>query len=145
VLSDEELEGTTLKVYVYIVKYGKPVGPRDVMRGVNLSSPSVALRHLQKLDALGLLHKNRHGKYTIKEKVNIKGHFWIGRNLVPRLIFYSFFFMGVLIAEITIFAIRFSINEPMQTEFLFLTSITAIATILFLLEGIMLHLKIKKD
>jgi hypothetical protein len=143
--NDEELEGTTLKVYLYVVKHGKPVGPRDVMRGVNLSSPSVALRHLQKLETLELLQKNIHGEYTIKEKVNIKGHFWIGRNLVPRLIFYSFFFMGILTAEITILTIRFFINEPIQADFLFLTSITAIATILFLIEGIMLHLKTKKD
>ena len=142
---DEELEGTTLKVYLYIVKYGKAAGPRDVMRGANLSSPSVALRHLQKLEALGLLQKNSHGKYTVKEKVNVKGHFWIGRNLVPRLIFYSFFFMGVLIAEITILTIHFSIKEPIQTEFLFLTFITATAAILFLIEGAMLHLKTKTD
>jgi len=141
--NDEELEGTTLKVYLYVVKQDKPVGPRDVMRGVNLSSPSVALRHLQKLEALGLLQKNIHGEYVIKEKVNIKGHFWIGRNLVPRLIFYSFFFIGILTAEVTIITIRSFIKEPIQVELLFLTLVTAIAATLFLIEGVTLHLKTK--
>jgi hypothetical protein len=54
---DEELEGNTLDVYAYAVKEGRPVGPRDVMRGANLSSPSVAYRQLQKLENLGLMGK----------------------------------------------------------------------------------------
>jgi predicted transcriptional regulator len=63
---NEEPEGTTLIVYSYVVKEGRPVGPRDVMRGVNLSSPSVAYRHLQKLEALGLVMKNEYGEYVVK-------------------------------------------------------------------------------
>ena len=39
---EEELEGNTLNVYAFVVKEGKPVGPREVMRGANLSSPSTA-------------------------------------------------------------------------------------------------------
>lgn len=41
-VGSEELEGTTLSVYAFVVKEGKPVGPREVMRGANLSSPSTA-------------------------------------------------------------------------------------------------------
>jgi DNA-binding IclR family transcriptional regulator len=54
----EELQGITLNVYLYVAKKDKPVGPRDVMKGVNLSSPSVAYRHLQKLEDEGYLAKN---------------------------------------------------------------------------------------
>ncbi|HVP41482.1 MAG TPA: hypothetical protein VMS95_05985 [Candidatus Krumholzibacteriaceae bacterium] len=135
---NEELEGTTLKVYLYVVKEGKAIGPRDVMRGANLSSPSVAYRHLQKLESLGLLQKDTYGEYIVKEKVAIKGHLWIGRNLVPRLIFYSFFFMGILSAEITVVTIRVVVNEPFTMEFVFLTFITVVAMALFLVEGVML-------
>jgi len=142
--SEEELEGTTLKVYLYIVKENEPVGPRDVMRGANLSSPSVAYRHLQKLENLGLLEKTAHGQYIVKEKASIKGHLWIGRSLVPRLIFYFFFFIGVLSVEITTITIRFYASEPLQTEFIFLTFITAVAMVLFLFEGIILHIRAKK-
>ena len=141
--SDEELEGTTLKVYLYVFKEGKPVGPRDVMRGANLSSPSVAYRHLQKLETLGLLQRNTYGEYIVKEKASIKGHLWIGRNLVPRLLFYSFFFIGILSAEIAIVVIRSFVNEPLQTEFIFLMFITMVATGLFLSEGIILLLRTK--
>lgn len=142
---EEELEGTTLKVYLYVVKEGKPVGPRDVMRGTNLSSPSVAYRHLQKLETLGLLQRNAHGEYRVKEKTSIKGHLWIGRNLVPRLIFYSFFFIGILSVEIATIAIRLVVGEPLQMDFIFLTFITVVATALFLFEGIMLFLRVKTD
>ena len=143
--TEEELEGTTLKVYVYVVREGRPAGPRDVMRELNLSSPSVAYRHLQKLENLGLLAKNAYGQYIVKEKVGIKGRLWIGRSLVPRLMFYAFFFMGVLSVEIAIIAIRFYVQEPLQTEFIFLTFITVVAMVLFLFEGIILHLKAKPD
>ncbi len=67
----QEPEGTTLNVYSYVVKKGKPVGPREVMRGANLSSPSVAYWHLQKLENAGLLQKNGAGEYIVKEKTSI--------------------------------------------------------------------------
>ena len=86
-MTNEELEGNTLTVYAYIVHAEKPVGTRDVTRGANLSSTSVAHRHLQKLEDMGLIEKNEYGDFILKEKTNIKGHVWVGRNLVPRLIF----------------------------------------------------------
>ncbi len=39
----DELEGNTLNVYAFVVKEGKPVGPREVMRGANLSSPALLI------------------------------------------------------------------------------------------------------
>jgi hypothetical protein len=143
---NEALEGNTLNVYAYAVKEGRPVGPRDVMRGANLSSPSVAYRQLQKLENLGLMEKNQYGEYVVKEKTSISGHLWIGRNLVPRLVFYSFFFMGILGAEISIIAIQFFVYEQsLNMEILYLIVITAIAMALFLAEGILLHKKTRPE
>jgi len=142
---DEELEGTTLRVYLAVIKEDGPVGPRDIMRNTSLSSPSVAYRHLQKLEALGLIEKDRHGEYTVKQRQSIRGHVWIGRRLVPRLAFYSFFFMGVLSIEVVIVAIRLLINEPLQYDFILLVSVTAAATLLFLVEGIFLRSKLKNS
>ena len=107
-LANDELEGNTLNVYAYIVHVAKPVGTRDVTRGANLSSTSVAFRHLQKLEDMGLIEKNRYGDYILKEKTNINGHVWVGKNLVPRLMFYSFFFLGAFAAEITINNVKLS-------------------------------------
>ena len=100
-LDCEELEGTTLCVYAFVVKEGKPVGPREVMRGANLNSPSTAYRQLQKLESLGLIEKNVYGAYIVKEKASVSGHLWIGRNLVPRLMCYSLFFLGVVGVELS--------------------------------------------
>ena len=137
-----ELEGTTFTVYSYVLKESKPVGPRDVMRGANLSSPSVAYRHLQKLEDLGLLEKNEKGRYIIKEKAKISGYLWVGRTLVPRLMFYSLFFTGILSAEIASIAIRYFLYGLFPDMlFLYLTLITAIAMALFLIEGISLRKK----
>lgn len=143
--SSEELEGTTFAVYSYVVKEGRPVGTRDVMRGANLSSPSVAYRHLQKLEALGLLSKNEYGEYVMKEKANIRGYLWVGRSLVPRMLFYSFLFMGILIIEIVVLAIHFTVEDyQFKVFFFYLTLITAAAMTLFLVEGLLLLFRFKK-
>ena len=137
-----DLEGTTFNVYSYVLKETKPVGPRDVMRGANLSSPSVAYRHLQKLEDLGLIEKNEKGRYVIKEKAKISGYLWVGKTLVPRLIFYSLFFTGLLATEIASIVIRyFTYGLPPDMLLLYLTLITAIALTLFLIEGLSLRKK----
>ena len=56
--SEDQLNVTAFHMYVYLVKAGKPVGPREVMRGAYLTSPSVAYRNLQKLMDLGLVLKD---------------------------------------------------------------------------------------
>ena len=141
-MATEEIEGNTLNVYAYVVHKGKPVGTRDVTRGANLSSTSVAHRHLQKLEDLGLLERNQYGDYVLKEKTGINGYVWIGRNLVPRLLFYSFFFMGAFSAEIAIIFLTYFVNNiVIETSFIFLTGMTAVAMILFLVEGTILRRK----
>ncbi len=143
-MANEELEGNTLNVYAYVAKEGRPVGTREVTRGANLSSPSVAHRHLLKLEALGLLEKNEYGEYMLREKVGVSGYVWIGRNLVPRLMFYSFFFMGAFGAELAIIVLSYLVlGSPIEVSFFFLTAMTAVAMILFLTESIRLHRKLQ--
>lgn len=142
-MANDELEGNTLTVYAYIVHADKPVGTREVTRGAELSSTSVAHRHLQKLEALGLIEKNAYGDYVLKQKASINGYVWVGRNLVPRLMFYSFFFMGAFSAEITIILLAYLVGTVViEASFLFLTGMTAVAMILFLVEGTLLRRKI---
>ena len=142
----QEPEGTTLNVYSFVVKKGKPVGPREVMRGVNLSSPSVAYWHLQKLEDSGLLQKNKRGEYVVKEKTGISGHIWIGRNLVPRLICYSLFFLGILILEVAILIVQvFSDELTISLPLVYLMITNIIAFVLFLGEGLLLRKKTQPE
>ncbi len=143
-MANDELEGNTLSVYAYIIRADKPVGTRDVTRGAELSSTSVAFRHLQKLEGMGLIEKNSYGDYVLKQKANINGHVWVGKNLVPRLMFYSFFFMGAFAAEVGIIMLSLVIKGlVVQSSFYFLTGMTAVAMALFLAEGLALNRKLK--
>jgi len=142
----QEPEGTTLNVYSYVVKRGKPVGPREVMRGASLSSPSVAYWHLQKLENSGLLQKNKAGEYIVKEKTSISGHIWIGRNLVPRLMCYSLFFLGILTVEAAIISVQFaSTGQIPNLALLYLIATNTIAFVLFLGEGLLLRKKARPE
>ncbi len=141
-VNSDELEGNTLTVYAYIVRTAKPVGTRDVTRGAELSSTSVAFRHLQKLERMGLIEKNSYGDYVLKEKANINGHVWVGKNLVPRLMFYSFFFIGAFAAEVSILLLSLLIKGlVIQSSFYFLIAMTAVAMIMFFVEGMSLYHK----
>jgi hypothetical protein len=143
-VTNEELEGNTLNVYAYIVKTSKPIGTRDVTRGAELSSTSVAHRHLQKLEDMGLIEKNSYGDYILKEKANINGHVWVGKNLVPRLMFYSFFFLGAFCAEVSLILLGFVFKGlVIEVSFYFLTVMTAVAMLLFLFEGTSLYRKVQ--
>lgn len=136
-MANEELEGNTLSVYAFVVKEDRPVVARDVTRGVNLSSPSVAHRQLQKLNPLGLLEKNKYGNYMLKQKTDIAGCVWIGKEFVPRLMFYSLFFMGALSAELAIIVLSyFVMGFAIETSFYFLTGITVVAMSMFFHGGL---------
>ncbi|HLC01162.1 MAG TPA: helix-turn-helix domain-containing protein [Candidatus Bathyarchaeia archaeon] len=132
---DEELEGTTLKVYVTLVNENKPLGPRELARVASLSSPSVAYRQLQKLEELGLVEKTNYGDYVVKQRQMVKGYFLVGGKLFPRFVFYSFFFAGILSVEVVIAAATYSIGQALEYDFAMLVFVTVIAMILFLVEG----------
>ena len=79
----DELTTTGIQTYLYLIKAGKPAGPREVMREAKLTSPSVAYRNLQKLIDMKLVYKDNYGNYCVKEKIGIKGYFWIGKKTRP--------------------------------------------------------------
>jgi hypothetical protein len=134
----DELEGTTLNVYLHVVKKGKAVGPRDVMKALNLSSPSVAYRHLQKLEDFGYLQKNDYGEYIAKNKAHIRGYFWLGRRLLPAMWRYSLVFLAILIVELYVLAVHFPVETyEFKVFFLLLMLITGSALVIFTLEGVL--------
>ena len=133
--SEDQLNATAFHTYVYLVKVGKPVGPREVMRGADLTSPSVAYRNLQKLIDLRLVVKDEYGNYVAKEKVGLKGHVWLGKTLVPRFVVFGLVFLGVLIAEIAILIPHLLLGASVEGSFWLLTTITIVAAAIFLIEG----------
>ncbi len=132
----EELNASTFQTYLYLVKVGRPVGPRDVMRGANLSSPSVAYRNLQKLIDLGLVVKDEYGNYVVKEKMGMKGYVWFGKSLIPTFAVFGFVFFGILIAEVAVLIPHLIERSPIEESFWLLTVVTVVSAVIFLVQGL---------
>jgi len=144
VTAEDELNASTFQTYVYLIRAGKPAGPRDVMRGANLSSPSVAYRNLQKLVDLGLVVKNEYGDYVVKERIGFKGYMWMGKSLIPRFIVFGFVFLGVLTAEIVILVPHLLVSASVEGSFWLLTVVTIVSMVIFLVEGLRFRKKKNK-
>jgi len=55
------LGGTALRVYLYLLRAGRPVGVRELQRALGFRSPSTAKHHLDRLASLGLVEKRGDG------------------------------------------------------------------------------------
>ena len=98
-----ELRGKTLKVYLYMLKQGRPVGVREVQRELGFSSPSVAFHHLEKLMRLKVVEQDQMDNYVIAKKVDpgiLQAFVNVGRFSVPRVGFYAAFFTTVALAYV---------------------------------------------
>lgn len=105
---ESAIKGTTLDVYFYLLRKKEAAGVREIQRGLGLSSPSVSSYHLEKLDSLGVIRKNRYGNYEVAKKVDIGAlnQFILVKNFtLPRFLFYAVFatvlFVGYLIMFLT--------------------------------------------
>jgi ABC-type cobalamin transport system permease subunit len=127
-----------------LVKAKEPIGPRDLMRRAELSSPAVSHRVLQKLLELGLAEKDAYGRYSVKEKMGLKGYFWLGNNLVPRFILYGFFLAGLLLIEVLALGVRLLNNESIESSYFLLVGVTTFSAVTFLTEGLRVKNKIKQ-
>ncbi len=92
--SGDILRGTTLDIYRFLLKSSKPVGPREVQRALNLSSPSVADYHLAKLENACLIKKEV-GNYVI-DKVILENSIRIFHFVIPMNLFYAIFAASAL-------------------------------------------------
>jgi len=90
---ESQLKGKTLQIYWYMLRDpNSSVGVREVQRALELSSPSVAAHHLDKLLSLGLVEKSIRGEYSVNQEVKVgilKFFSRMGRFLVPRHLFYA--------------------------------------------------------
>jgi hypothetical protein len=91
---NQEMRGNALKVYVYLLKHG-PSELRDIQRGIDLSSASLASYHLGKLSEAGFVAQDEQGRYfAVKETSNsvLEGYSRMGPAIVPQLFFFALLF-----------------------------------------------------
>jgi DNA-binding transcriptional ArsR family regulator len=98
--STDNLKGTALEIYRYMLRTSKPMGIREIQRALKLSSPSVAQYHLAKLEQVGLVRKEM-GDYVIN-RVVLESCIKISRFLVPKYLFYVVLASVFLIIELTV-------------------------------------------
>jgi len=117
------LVGTTLTVYRYLFRVGKPQGIRDVQKGLEMSSPSVAQYHVRKLLQAGLI-KEEEGGYVVDKNV-FENVIRIRRSVIPIQVAYSVFFATMLVALFVLF-------RSMLGSALFIFAFVAIALAMIL-------------
>jgi hypothetical protein len=83
------LNGTTLEVYRFLITHGEPVGPREIMRSLELSGPSVSSFHLQKLERMKLIRKDEATGLYSPDHVYLKHFVLLRSHLIPRYFFYA--------------------------------------------------------
>jgi predicted DNA-binding transcriptional regulator len=114
------LRGLTLKVYRFILRNSKPVGIREVQRALNLSSPTLALYHINKLEEAGLIRKELNG--YVADRVILENLIRLRRILIPRNLFYTMF----LITSLVMLAVV--LRPPMLTrEYVFSLAVIGVA------------------
>jgi predicted transcriptional regulator of viral defense system len=134
--SKDILKGTTLQVYRLMLKARKPIGVREVQRALHLSSSSVAMYHVSKLEDAGLL-RYENGQYVINEvlfdNIIVFHHF-----LIPKTFFYSMFALVAAILELSFF-------KPLilVPEYFFSTIVTYLLALIFLYEALKTWLESK--
>lgn len=109
-----DMGSTTWRVLVALISLREFIGPRELARHMDLSSPSVALYHLEKLMELNLLEKSRHGEYRIHPKADIgflDNFLFMRQKIVPRTLFYAVFFTGIFIFYMSTVRFSFEIHN----------------------------------
>ncbi|MGA2307949.1 MAG: winged helix-turn-helix domain-containing protein [Candidatus Bathyarchaeia archaeon] len=114
------LRGLTLKVYKFVLRSDRPVGIREVQRALDLSSPTLALYHMNKLEEAGLIKKESNG-YTA-DRVILENLIRFRRILIPR----NFFYMIFLVTSLIMLAVF--LRPPIITrEYVFSLAVISIA------------------
>lgn len=132
--TEDVLRGTTLEVYRLLLKKGKPLGTREVQRALNLSSPSLAVYHLSKLEDAGLL-KRQNGNYVI-DKVILEDTIKISRFLLPRYLFYAIFAIVALIVDLVFFR-----PVTITSGYFFSAAVILVCAVAFCIETVRSQLK----
>ena len=132
--AEDVLRGLTLKVYKFVLKNRNPTGIREVQRSLKLSSPTLAVYHLSKLEEAGLLKKSLKG-YEVN-RIFLKNLIRLKRMLIPKYFFYCVFFITALIAQLAIFR-----PTVLSREYIFAVGITCAAVLSYLYETIVTLLR----
>lgn len=121
-----QVKGNTLRVYLFLLRHG-PSELREVQRGLDMSTPSLASYHLDKLLAVGYAWQNENGQYVASKDASseiIDGFTRIGVILVPQL-----FFIAVLFTTLVGYFAFMAAHSTSYVPFLIASSVALVAAV----------------
>ena len=121
------LNSTTLRVYRFLYKQGKPVGVHEIQKGLSLSSPSLAHYHIQKLLEQGLVREEA-GGYVV-DKIVFENMIRVRRSVIPFQTTYLTLFLSTLLIMLTILR-----PAEISGVYLFALLVNALALAIFAYE-----------
>lgn len=112
--------GTTRRVYLYILSSRNPVGVRDIWRGLDLSSASLAQYHINKLLELKLIDMDHFGKIQANSQTKLdvlQNFLFLRGKVVPRLVIFGALSIGLLIVYILLWPLTGDFRDVIVIAF----------------------------
>lgn len=132
------LSGSTLRVYLFMVRENRPVGVREVQRTLKFKSPSTAAYHLNKLLELGLVEKVPGGNFKAivnSDVIPLALYFIVAGQIIPKLVPYA-------LAFTTMFIMYLFLEFPRLNLYVIFFAFTS--TLILWIESLRLWFTLKK-
>ena len=104
----KQIYGKTWDVYLCILTASSPIGVREIWRSLNLSSPSLAQYHINKLLDLKLIEPVE-GKYRVNDEErleSLRSFLMLRGMLIPRMVVYGALLSGILVSYLVLYPWR---------------------------------------
>src|ERR1700694_3789863 len=99
---EDVLRGTTLRIYRFMYREGRPMGLHEIQRALGLSSASIPQYHINKLIKAGLVKEEEGGGGYFVDRLVFENMIRIRRSLIPFQTTYTIFFCTTLVILLTI-------------------------------------------
>ena len=124
-----ELSETALRIYLLLIREGRPMSVREVQRALGLSSPGQAYHHLERLRNLGLVVRDSEGYRAVRRGGVVEGAIILWSSVLPRSAFYLGFSATLTIAYVITVILGLMRPDPMAV--IALASLMVFSTIEF--------------
>ncbi len=96
--SSIDIKGNTLRVYLYVLQHG-PCELKDVQKGLEFSTASLASYHLKRLIDAGYATQDSYGRYLASKDTSkqiLDGYVKVGAAVVPQILFFAVLFTALI-------------------------------------------------
>jgi len=118
-----------LKIYACLLEANRPLSVREIASMLGIA-PSSVHYHLKRMAESGLVKRTPEG-FVVGKIINIEGYVHLGHKLLPRIMIYGFFFLGVCIGEVLVISLK-----GLTFDRAIALAVSFVSSLLFFLEGI---------